>query len=149
MSLAVAIQMDPISGINIETDSTFMLALEGQKRGHGLFHYVPQDLSFRNGRLFARIQPGVHCSRCGSGKHTTSRGTGIRSPLDIPRASTQSRGVWSATKGLVSPEIPRVTWGTPSSTAVAERCETGAWARSACQSSIASIAAEILASSKV
>ena len=57
MSLAVAIQMDPISGIDIETDSTFMLALEGQKRGHGLFHYVPQDLSFRNGRLFARIQP--------------------------------------------------------------------------------------------
>jgi glutathione synthase len=57
MSLAVAIQMDPISGINIDTDSTFMLALEGQKRGHGLFHYVPQDLSFRNGRLLARIQP--------------------------------------------------------------------------------------------
>lgn len=57
MSLAVAIQMDPISGINIDTDSTFMLALEGQKRGHGLFHYVPQDLSFRNGRLVARIQP--------------------------------------------------------------------------------------------
>lgn len=57
MSLAVAIQMDPISGINIDTDSTFMLALEGQKRGHGLFHYVPQDLSFRNGRLIARIQP--------------------------------------------------------------------------------------------
>ena len=57
MSLAVAIQMDHISGINIDTDSTFVLALEGQKRGHGLFHYVPQDLSFRNGRLFARIQP--------------------------------------------------------------------------------------------
>jgi glutathione synthase len=57
MSLAVAIQMDPISGINIDTDSTFVLALEGQKRGHGLFHYVPQDLSFRNGRLIARVQP--------------------------------------------------------------------------------------------
>ena len=56
MSLAVAIQMDPISGINIDTDSTFMLALEGQKRGHGLYHYVPQDLSFRHGRLIARMQ---------------------------------------------------------------------------------------------
>jgi glutathione synthase len=56
MSLAVAIQMDPISGINIDTDSTFMLALEGQKRGHGLYHYVPQDLSFRHGRLVARMQ---------------------------------------------------------------------------------------------
>ena len=56
MSLAVAIQMDPISGINIDTDSTFVLALEGQKRGHGLYHYVPQDLSFRHGRLVARMQ---------------------------------------------------------------------------------------------
>ncbi len=56
MSLAVAIQMDPISGINIDTDSTFMLALEGQKRGHGLYHYLPQDLSFRHGRLVARMQ---------------------------------------------------------------------------------------------
>ena len=38
MSLAVAIQMDPMEGINIETDSTFALALEGERRGHALFH---------------------------------------------------------------------------------------------------------------
>jgi len=56
MSLAVAIQMDHVSGINIDTDSTFVLALEGQKRGHGLYHYLPQDLSFRHGRLVARMQ---------------------------------------------------------------------------------------------
>jgi glutathione synthase len=56
MSLAVAIQMDHISGINIDTDSTFVLALEGQKRGHGLYHYLPQDLAFRHGRLVARMQ---------------------------------------------------------------------------------------------
>ncbi len=56
MSLAVAIQMDHISGINIDTDSTFMLALEGQKRGHGLYHYLPQHLAFRHGRLVAQMQ---------------------------------------------------------------------------------------------
>jgi glutathione synthase len=48
--------MDHVASINIDTDSTFMLALEGQKRGHGLYHYLPQDLSFRHGRLFARMQ---------------------------------------------------------------------------------------------
>ena len=57
MSLAVAIQMDPISDIDIHADSTFVLALEAQKRGHGLYHYLPQDLSFRHNRLVARVQP--------------------------------------------------------------------------------------------
>jgi glutathione synthase len=54
MSLAVAIQMDPIDDIDIDADSTFVLALEAQKRGHALFHYLPQDLVFRNHRLYAR-----------------------------------------------------------------------------------------------
>jgi glutathione synthase len=56
MSLAVAIQMDPIEGIDIDSDTTFVLGLEGQRRGHALFHYLPQNLSFRHGRLFARAQ---------------------------------------------------------------------------------------------
>ena len=54
MALAVAIQMDPIDTINIDADSTFALALEGQARGHALFHYLPQALTLRDGRLFAR-----------------------------------------------------------------------------------------------
>ena len=57
MSLAVAIQMDPIEGIDIAADSTFVLALEAQNRGHGLYHYLPRDLSFRDGRVFARARP--------------------------------------------------------------------------------------------
>ena len=54
MGLAVAIQMDPIDTINIDADSTFALALEGQARGHALFHYLPQALTLRDGRLYAR-----------------------------------------------------------------------------------------------
>jgi len=57
MSLAVAIQMDPIETIDIDADSTFMLALEAQARGHGLFHYLTSDLAFRDGRLYARARP--------------------------------------------------------------------------------------------
>ena len=57
MSLAVAIQMDPIETIDIDADSTFVLALEAQRRGHRLFHYLPGDLSLRNGRLLARARP--------------------------------------------------------------------------------------------
>ncbi|MGO8920285.1 MAG: glutathione synthase [Stellaceae bacterium] len=57
MSLAVAIQMDPIEGINIDADSTFALALEAQARGHALYHYVPRALTLRDGRLTARARP--------------------------------------------------------------------------------------------
>jgi glutathione synthase len=56
MSLAVAIQMDPIERIDIETDSSFVLGLEAQRRGHALFHYLPRDLTFHDGRLFARVR---------------------------------------------------------------------------------------------
>ncbi|CAK0754234.1 Glutathione synthetase [Azospirillaceae bacterium] len=56
MTLTVAIQMDPIETINIDTDSTFMMALEAQRRGYTLFHYLPRNLSLRNGRLTARAQ---------------------------------------------------------------------------------------------
>src|SRR5688572_20492817 len=42
MTLQVAIQMDPIESINIDADSSFVLALEAQKRGHALYHYLPR-----------------------------------------------------------------------------------------------------------
>ncbi|MBM3502243.1 MAG: glutathione synthase [Alphaproteobacteria bacterium] len=57
MSLAVAIQMDHISGINIDADSTFVLALEAQARRHALFHYLPRQLFLKDGRVLATMQP--------------------------------------------------------------------------------------------
>lgn len=56
MSLAVAIQMDPIESINIDTDSTFVMALEAQRRGHALWHYLPHHMMLREGRLYARAR---------------------------------------------------------------------------------------------
>jgi glutathione synthase len=49
----IAIQMDPLDSINTKTDSTYILALEAQKRGHQLFHYLPENLIYENGKLFA------------------------------------------------------------------------------------------------
>jgi glutathione synthase len=54
MSLAVAIQMDPIDGIDIDADSTFVLALEAQARGHALWYYLPHHMSFHHGRVYAK-----------------------------------------------------------------------------------------------
>jgi glutathione synthase len=57
MPLNVAIQMDPIGPINIEADSTFRIALEAQARGHRMFYYTPDRLSYREGRVLARGWP--------------------------------------------------------------------------------------------
>jgi glutathione synthase len=56
-TLAVAIQMDPITTINIDGDSTFVLALEAQRRGHTLYHYLTDNMWLSNGRLSARAHP--------------------------------------------------------------------------------------------
>jgi len=55
--LTVAIQMDPIERIDISGDSTFAMALEAQARGHSLIYYGPRDLTFRDGRVTARVRP--------------------------------------------------------------------------------------------
>lgn len=55
--LTVAVQMDPMEGINIKGDSTFHLMLAGQKRGHRLYHYLAPDLTYRDGRVLAKARP--------------------------------------------------------------------------------------------
>lgn len=57
MSLAVAIQMDPLETVAINADSTFALALEAQRRGFGLYHYLPKNLSWKDGRVLAKARP--------------------------------------------------------------------------------------------
>ncbi|HER26373.1 MAG TPA: glutathione synthase, partial [Rhodospirillales bacterium] len=56
MTKTVALQMDPVESIDIDGDSTFVLGLEAQVRGYGLYHYQPRDLSFSDGRLWARAR---------------------------------------------------------------------------------------------
>ncbi|MHB8530731.1 MAG: glutathione synthase, partial [Caulobacteraceae bacterium] len=56
MPLQVAIQMDPLEAVNIETDTTFMIMLEAQVRGHGLWVYAPARLALEEGRVLARGQ---------------------------------------------------------------------------------------------
>jgi glutathione synthase len=57
MTLTVAFQMDPLESINIDTDSSFMMALEALRRGHTLLHYLPRQLSLNGNRLSATVRP--------------------------------------------------------------------------------------------
>ncbi|MEM9107341.1 MAG: glutathione synthase, partial [Pseudomonadota bacterium] len=67
--LKVAVQMDHVSTIQIEGDSTFAMCLEAQERGHEVYHYTPPQLSLRDGKVIAQVErmtlrdvPGDHYS---------------------------------------------------------------------------------------
>jgi glutathione synthase len=59
MKLRVAVQMDPIEGIDIAVDSTFAIMLEAQHRGHELFYYPPKGLALKGRTLFATGHPVI------------------------------------------------------------------------------------------
>ena len=61
MSLKVAVQMDPIEGINIEGDTTFLMMEAGQARGHSLFVYTTDTLAMEDGRVFATGRDSHEC----------------------------------------------------------------------------------------
>jgi glutathione synthase len=49
--------MDPLESINIAGDSTFAIMLGAQARGHRLFHYSAEALSWQDGRLWTQAHP--------------------------------------------------------------------------------------------
>ena len=57
MPLKVAVQMDPIEGVKIAGDTTFLMMEQAQARGHSLFVYTPDRLLLEEGRVYARGRP--------------------------------------------------------------------------------------------
>ena len=51
--LNIAFQMDPITGVNVNADSTFDIALECFTRGHAIWVYGPGDLALNGQRVSA------------------------------------------------------------------------------------------------
>ena len=66
MSLRIAFQMDPIDKINIAEDTTFRIAEEAQKRGHKLFYFLPQDLTYTENQLVAQARVLKVCRTVGN-----------------------------------------------------------------------------------
>ena len=53
--LKIAIQMDPLSSIDITGDTSFAFALEAQARGHELHYYVPDSLTLDGGQVYGKL----------------------------------------------------------------------------------------------
>ena len=56
MPLKIAIQMDPIEGVNVNADTSFDLALEAHARGHEIWIYQPTALQLQAGRVASRAR---------------------------------------------------------------------------------------------
>ena len=54
MILRVAVQMDPLSKLTLQSDTTVELVRAAHARGHEVFVYTPLSLSLRDGRVMAR-----------------------------------------------------------------------------------------------
>ena len=49
--MKIAVQMDHVSKLSIKGDTTLALCLEAQKRKFKLYQYLPDNLTFIDGRL--------------------------------------------------------------------------------------------------
>ena len=86
MGLKVAVQMDPLESINVASDSTFALMLEGQRRGHSHFVYEPMDMSLRvDAETGARVFARGRCVlvRDVAGEHFTARAPEVHDLSDF------------------------------------------------------------------
>lgn len=80
MSMKIAFQMDPMDQINVAGDSTFALMLSAQTRGYRCYHYGPDDLTYRDGRVTAAAHPVT--VRRADGAHFNF---GARQTIDLGR----------------------------------------------------------------
>jgi glutathione synthase len=77
--LTFAFVMDPVESIDIDADTTFVLMLEAQARGHRVLYVDPADLVVSEGRVEARVRPVTLRREAG---HHADLGPPRRSVLD-------------------------------------------------------------------
>jgi glutathione synthase len=68
--LKIAFQMDPITAVNVNGDSTFDIALECFTRGHEIWVYEPKHLVFEAGKVRAKARRVKTLQRV-QGEHVT------------------------------------------------------------------------------
>ena len=92
MSLTVAVQMDPLESIGIAGDSTFALMLSAQARGHCLFHYAADALTYEDGRVRAMAR-AVTVQKVAGNHFTAAEAAPIDLGRDVDfRADVRSSG---------------------------------------------------------
>lgn len=81
-TLRIGVVMDPIEKINIDKDTTFVLMLEAQRRGHELYFMELDDLFIRGGTPRGRFRR-VHVGRGAPHYELTDFATGALEDFDV------------------------------------------------------------------
>ena len=54
--IKIALQMDPLEKLNLKGDTTFILGHEALKRGFEVYFYSANDLTYKNGFVYANTK---------------------------------------------------------------------------------------------
>lgn len=65
MTLKIGIQMDPLSYIIPEHDTSFALMLEAQRRNFDIYHFSPHSVAYQQGMITAWVQKISHIQENG------------------------------------------------------------------------------------
>ncbi len=77
----IAVVMDPVDQIHIDKDTTFVLMLEAQRRGHELYYLELEDLFIRGGTPFGRFHR-IQVARATPHFHLGDSATGALEEFD-------------------------------------------------------------------
>ena len=80
-ALKIGVVMDPVEKINIEKDTTFVLMLEAQRRGHEIYYMELDDLFVRSGTPHGRYRR-VELARAMQHAHLSEAKTGALENFD-------------------------------------------------------------------
>ena len=89
--LKIGVVMDPVDKINIDKDTTFVLMLEAQRRGHEIYFMELDDLFIRGGTPHGALSPAWtrtgHAALSTSANSVDRRAGGFRQRLDAQRSA--------------------------------------------------------------
>ena len=80
--LRVLVLMDPIDEINIDKDTTFVLMLEAQQRGHEIYYMELDDLFIRGGTPYGRFRR-LYVARARPHYQLDGTATGVLEEFDV------------------------------------------------------------------
>ncbi|HEX7227667.1 MAG TPA: glutathione synthase, partial [Candidatus Binatia bacterium] len=80
--LKIGVVMDPVETIDIDKDTTFVLMLEAQQRGHEIYFMEIDDLFTRGGTTFGRHRR-IHLARAVPHYHLAEVDIGALEDLDV------------------------------------------------------------------
>ncbi|HEY6197351.1 MAG TPA: glutathione synthase [Candidatus Binatia bacterium] len=80
-ALKIGVVMDPIEKINVNTDTTFVVMLEAERRGHALYYMQQDDLAIRGGTPEGRYKK-VSVARATPHYKITGEGAGPLADFD-------------------------------------------------------------------